>query len=113
MIAQTAIGLVLLMGSGLLIRSFVRTLNVDPGFDPKKVLTARMMVNLPFDKLNHDGHVQFYSELLKRVSALPGVQCGLGGVAAAYGRASMPASRSALLGGRLPRQIIRAKQSAW
>jgi predicted permease len=33
-IAQTAIGLVLLIGSGLLIRSFVRILNVDPGFDP-------------------------------------------------------------------------------
>jgi predicted permease len=73
-IAQTAIGLVLLMGAGLLIRSFVRTLNVDPGFDPKQVLTARMRVNLPFDKLNHDGHVQFYTELLKRVSGLPGVE---------------------------------------
>ncbi|MGB8538391.1 MAG: ABC transporter permease [Acidobacteriaceae bacterium] len=78
-IAQTAIGLVLLTGSGLLIRSFVRTLNADPGFDPKQVLTARMMVNLPFDKLNHDGHVQFYAELLKRVSALPGVQAASAG----------------------------------
>jgi len=67
------------MGSGLLIRSFVRTLNVDPGFDPKQVLTARMMVNLPFDKLNHDRHVQFYGELLKRVSALPGVQAASAG----------------------------------
>jgi predicted permease len=78
-IAQTAIGLVLLMGSGLLIRSFVRTLSVDPGFDPKQVLTARMRVNLPFDKLNHDGHVQFYGELLKRVSGLPGVQSASAG----------------------------------
>jgi putative ABC transport system permease protein len=78
-IAQTAIGLVLLTGSGLLIRSFVRTLNADPGFDPKQVLTARMMVNLPFDKLHHDGHVQFYAELLKRVSALPGVQAASAG----------------------------------
>ncbi|MEA2262505.1 MAG: putative transport system permease protein [Acidobacteriaceae bacterium] len=78
-IAQTAIGLVLLTGSGLLIRSFVRTLNVDPGFDPKQVLTARMMVNLPFDKLNHDGHVQFYTELLKRVSVLPGVKAASAG----------------------------------
>ncbi len=78
-IAQTAIGLVLLTGSGLLIRSFVRILNVDPGFDPKQVLTARMMVNLPFDKLNHDAHVQFYAELLKRVSALPGVRAASAG----------------------------------
>jgi predicted permease len=78
-IAQTAIGLVLLTGSGLLIRSFVRTLNVDPGFDPKRVLTARMMVNLPFDKLNHDRHVEFYAELLKRISALPGVKAASAG----------------------------------
>jgi predicted permease len=78
-IAQTAIGLVLLTGSGLLIRSFARTLNVDPGFDPKHVLTARMMVNLPFDKLNHDRHVEFYAELQKRVSALPGVKAASAG----------------------------------
>jgi ABC-type antimicrobial peptide transport system permease subunit len=54
---------------------FVRTLNVDPGFDPKHVLTARMRVKLPFD----DGHVRFYAELLKRVSALPGVQAASAG----------------------------------
>lgn len=73
-VAQTAIGLVLLVSSGLLIRSFVRILNVDPGFEPKHVLTARMRVRVPFDRLNHDRHVQFYSELLTRLSALPGVQ---------------------------------------
>lgn len=73
-IAQTAIGLVLLVGSGLLIRSFVRILNVEPGFDPKHVLTARMRVRVPFDELNHDRHVQFYSELLTRLSAFPGVE---------------------------------------
>jgi predicted permease len=71
-VAQTAIGLVLLISSGLLIRSFVRILNVDPGFEPKHVLTARMRV--PFDRWSHDRHVQFYNELLTRISALPGVQ---------------------------------------
>jgi putative ABC transport system permease protein len=73
-VAQTAIGMVLLVSSGLLMHSFVRILNVDPGFDPKHVLTARMRLNIPFDKLNHDRHVQFYNELLTRLSALPGVQ---------------------------------------
>jgi predicted permease len=73
-VAQTAIGLVLLVGSGLLIRSFVHILNIDPGFEPKHLLTARIRVRIPFDKLNHDRHVQFYSELLARLSALPGVQ---------------------------------------
>ena len=78
-IAQTAIGLVLLVSSGLLIRSFVRIVNVDPGFDPKHVLTARMRVNIPFDPLNHDRHVQFYRQLLTRLSALPGVQSASAG----------------------------------
>ena len=71
-IAQTATGLVLLVGSGLLIRSFVALLNVDPGFDPKHVLTARMRVS--FDKLDHDQHFRFYHELIDRISRLPGVQ---------------------------------------
>ena len=76
-IAQTAIGLVLLVGSGLLIRSFVRILNVDPGFDSHHVLTARIGVS--FDNLKHDQHLQFYDRLLARVSAFPGVQSASAG----------------------------------
>jgi predicted permease len=75
-IAQTGIGLVLLVSSGLLIRSFIRILNVDPGFDPKHVLTARIRVS---DKLDHDRHYQFYEQLLTRLSALPGVQSASAG----------------------------------
>ena len=41
-VAQTAIGMVLLIGSGLLMRSFIRILNVDPGFDSKHLLTSRI-----------------------------------------------------------------------
>jgi predicted permease len=76
-VAQTAIGLVLLVGSGLLIRSFVRILNVDPGFDPKHVLTAR--VGVSFDRLNHDQRLQFYNELMARLSGLPGIESASGG----------------------------------
>jgi predicted permease len=76
-VAQTAIGLVLLVGSGLLIRSFVRILNVDPGFDPKHVLTAR--VGVSFDRLDHDQHLQFYDQLVARLSGLPGVQSASAG----------------------------------
>jgi putative ABC transport system permease protein len=71
-VAQTAIGLVLLISSGLLIRSFVSIMNVNPGFDPKHVLTARLEVS--FDKLDHDRHFQFYQQVLDRLSAIPGVQ---------------------------------------
>jgi predicted permease len=76
-IAQTAIGLILLVSSGLLIRSFVRILKVDPGFDARQVLTAR--VGVPFGKLEHDQHYQFYEQLVARLSALPGVESASAG----------------------------------
>jgi predicted permease len=76
-VAQTAIGMVLLIGSGLLMRSFIHILNVDPGFEPKHVLTSRIGVS--FEKLKHDEHVLFYQQLLARISALPGVQSASAG----------------------------------
>jgi predicted permease len=76
-VAQTAIGLVLLLSSGLLIRSFIRILNVDPGFDPQHVLSARAGVS--FNKMKHDQHVQFFDEVLARISAIPGVQSASAG----------------------------------
>ena len=76
-VAQTAIGLILLVSSGLLIRSFVRILNVDPGFDPKHVLTAQLEVSS--DRLSHDQHLEFYRRLLARLSSVPGVQTASAG----------------------------------
>lgn len=76
-IAQTAIGLILLVGSGLLIRSFIRVLQVDPGFDLKHVLTAR--VSVPFQRYGHDQHYQFFEQALAKISALPGVQSASAG----------------------------------
>ena len=75
-IAQTTIGLVLLVGSGLLIRSFVQVLHVDPGFDPKNVFTARVR---GFDRYSHDQHFQFYERLLTKLAAIPGVQTASAG----------------------------------
>jgi len=77
-IAETAIGLVLLAGSGLLIRSFVRVLHVDPGFDPHHVLTARLEV--PLARYTQPQRLQFYNRLLGKLGTLPGIQS----VAAAY-----------------------------
>jgi putative ABC transport system permease protein len=70
-VAQTAIGVVLLIGSGLLMRSFIRIVNVDPGFDPTHLATSRVAAS--FDLLTHDQHFLFYQRLLPRISALPGV----------------------------------------
>jgi predicted permease len=70
-IAQTAVGLVLLIGAGLLIRSFVRVLQVDPGFDRRNLLTASLA--LPENRYPHDKEIEFYQDLLPRLRALPGV----------------------------------------
>lgn len=72
-IAEVAISLVLLMGAGLLINSFLRLRNVDPGFRSDNLLTMR--IALP--QLKYPDHARrraFYGELLNRVEALPGVR---------------------------------------
>jgi putative ABC transport system permease protein len=72
-VAEIALALVLLAGSGLLIRSFSRLMAVDPGFQSKGVLTAR--VELPSSKYKDDTKIsEFYAQLLERVRQLPGVR---------------------------------------
>ena len=71
-VAETAIGLVLLIGAGLLIHSLVRVLKVEPGFNPHNVLTAS--INLPENQYPDLKIAQFYDELLPRLAALPGVK---------------------------------------
>ena len=72
LVSETALGLVLLVGSGLLIRSFVRVLNVDPGFDSHHVLTASLSV--PSKRYPRAQRIDFYHRLFARLAALPGVQ---------------------------------------
>src|SRR5450755_1204315 len=76
-VAETALGLVLLVASGLLIHSFVRLLQVDPGFDRRNVLIASL--SLPDSRYTSAQQVQFYNQLLPRVRALPGVQSASAG----------------------------------
>ncbi len=76
-VTETAIGLILLLGAGLLIHSFVRVLNVDPGFDPHHLLTASL--SLPDKEYPDLKKPQFYDELLPRLSALPGVTSAAAG----------------------------------
>jgi putative ABC transport system permease protein len=72
-VAEIALALVLLAGSGLLIRSFSRLMAVDPGFQSKGILTAR--VELPSSKYKEDAKIsEFYAQLLERVRQLPGVR---------------------------------------
>jgi putative ABC transport system permease protein len=71
-VIQVSLALVLLAGAGLLVRSLQRLMAIDPGFDPRQLLTAT--VSLP-EGTYPDGARQaaFLSQLLDRVRTLPGV----------------------------------------
>ncbi|HUJ22529.1 MAG TPA: ABC transporter permease [Bryobacteraceae bacterium] len=72
-VAEIALSLVLLAGSGLLLKSFVRLMEVDPGFRPDGVLTLR--VSLPETKYPDAVRIRaFYRDIVDRVSRLPGVE---------------------------------------
>lgn len=72
-IVETALALLLLVGSGLLLHSFARMLGTDPGFAPQHVLTAHL--TLPEQEYPTQDKVNlFYAELVRRLSALPQVQ---------------------------------------
>jgi putative ABC transport system permease protein len=71
-VAEIALSLVLLVGAGLMMRSFISLQNVDPGINPKDVLTFK--VNLPGAKYRPaETRVAFFQRLLERVRALPSV----------------------------------------
>ena len=71
-VGEVALAFVLLIGAGLLIRSFARLTEVDPGLDPRGVLT--MDILLPIAKYKDGRGVAFFQQTLERVRALPGVQ---------------------------------------
>jgi predicted permease len=71
-IAELAVSLTLLAGAGLLVRSFVRLLNVAPGFNPEHVISMHVAAYGPkYDQPPERS--QFWEELGKRVRSLPGV----------------------------------------
>jgi len=72
-VAQVALSMVLLVGSGLLIRSFVRLRSASPGFEPKNLLT--MNITMPPAKYAKVSQLTtFYDRVVERASAIPGVQ---------------------------------------
>jgi putative ABC transport system permease protein len=72
-VAQVALALVLLVGSGLMIRSFQALMAVDPGFrDPASVLTLR--ISIPSAEVEDPGEMALTHEAIaRRISELPGV----------------------------------------
>jgi putative ABC transport system permease protein len=75
-VAETALGVVLLVGAGLLIRSFERLTKVDPGFRSKNLLTLNF--DLPSGKYDNEKSDQFVREFFDRVRAQPGIDSAAG-----------------------------------
>ncbi len=79
-VAEVALSLVLLVGAGLLIRSFFHVINVDAGFHADRVLTVRL--SLPEARYSRPEQIRaFYADLLGRIERIPGVEAA-GGVSA-------------------------------
>jgi len=72
-VAEVALALTLLAGAGLLVRSLVGLLNVDPGFNPRNTLAMDVVVpsaRYPSD----DDRARFFQQICERLEALPGVE---------------------------------------
>lgn len=73
MVSEIALSFMLLVGAGLLIKSFIRLRDVSAGFNPDQVLAVR--VSLPFAKYPQgEPRVQLLHQAVERLSLLPGVQ---------------------------------------
>jgi predicted permease len=76
-VTEIALSLVLLIGAGLLIRSFIRVQQVEPGFAARNVLSLRLSVSRPAGATDADADARrrlFYEQLLERIKHLPGVE---------------------------------------
>jgi putative ABC transport system permease protein len=70
-VIEVALALVLLVGAGLMTRSFAKLLQVNPGFDPSNVIAARVL--LPSTKYQRPAIINFYEAVIERMRNAPGV----------------------------------------
>jgi predicted permease len=71
-LAEVALSVVLLAGAGLLLRSYGRIMQVDPGFDTRNLLTMR--ITLPREKYEGVAIHTFFKSVIERTAAIPGVR---------------------------------------
>ena len=73
-VAEVGLALVLVIGAGLMARSFLALRSVDPGFDPDQVIAVTLQLNLASATSDIGDHIlQRREQLLQRIAALPGV----------------------------------------
>lgn len=70
-VTEVALALMLLIGAGLLVQSFLRLQRASPGFNPQQV--SAFNLSLPAARYNEPQQAAFYRHLLSRVETLPGV----------------------------------------
>ena len=107
---EVALALMLLVGGGLLVHSFLRLQRVDPGFRTDDILTMRL--TLPWEEYPLEAIAPFFGELVERVEALPGVErVGVGSQfpTVAFSRAQLTIEgREAAGEGALPVSLVTA-----
>jgi len=72
-VAEVALSLTLLVGAGLLTRTFANLMGVAPGFDPRGVLTCQVVLDGPRYETTQEA-AAFYRDALERINRLPGVE---------------------------------------
>jgi putative ABC transport system permease protein len=72
-VGQVALSIVLLIGATLLIESLARVYRVDPGFQPARLLTAKISLS-PTQYDTDEKKAEFYQQLIERTKSLPGVR---------------------------------------
>jgi len=98
-VSEIALSLLLLIGAGLLIKSFVLLRDVNPGFDAENVLTMR--ISLPAARYKEpQQQANFYRELTERVKNLPGVEATGATVSLPLGGSNFSVGRSFVREGR-------------
>jgi len=115
MTAEFAVCLMLMTGAGLMVRSFWKLAQVDPGFNPQNTLVARVWLPVPNDPKTNpypkvEDETRLVREVLQRVQALPGVTSASMSTAVPLSRGGTPATvtvedRAARAGGRTLAEI--------
>ena len=92
-VSEVALSFMLLVGAGLLIKSFIRLRDVSPGFNPANVLTVRMGL-VPGKYKQGEPRAQIFQQAIDRVQTVPGVESAAGVLSMPLGGDTLSVGRS-------------------